>query len=341
MLPMQGALYGKADDCPSIRSSPGHAAASGVCKRLCNRRSEWPDQYCEEDEARVINSVGNFLELATPGSVKHWNARRKRNTVPPWACLRDGTRDSGNTHQLLYNYLCNNAASSYRSRWLIIPQVSYGWDMDFIESEINKMIPRGWFSSSSTHHLTVEVLCPAPLMSVHYFATQEAARTYRHPIVASVNPVNLFFTTIALFLLALVSWPLCGSWQWWLKGLVRVSVIVTFFIVLGATVVLLDLRRRESVDDAVGAAWALKGWRKTEAKPSLSVDEALQEVRTWPSLPPLVRTLIDASRLQRRADGWYVLVGTEESTWLAKVGADVKEAISKQRCGNLDRHFDA
>lgn len=83
------------------------------------------------------------------------------------------------------------------------------------------------------------------------------------------------------------------------------------------------------------------GWIKTSVSPSFSKEDALSEIAITPNHLRYPGQAVEETKLQRRTDGWYLHIGTTESYWLARYGADIREAIKSSCNGNLDHLYDS
>lgn len=203
------------------------------------------------------------------------------------------------------------------SAYLVVPQVAYGWDLDLIRSELNKM----WTGESRGHWgvLTVEIINPNPSVILHLFSNNDAAP--RHQLPLAIATLVLLVTGT----LCVVAFVLHQAILGWLSLAVSVLLIGFRFSVRIFT----KAFSKKGVDDSIGIAWALKGWTFSGIPSSFSKTEALEEMRKADSTLGAVPD--ERIVIQRRANGWYRLVGVREGDWLKENKANLAWAINNYR----------
>ena len=333
MDPIQRTVFCKADDCPSLRGGQGiHVKATGVQKRFQSRKTCWSSEYSDGDHAKIRHPAGRTKESAPTSTLELWNARQRQGLLPPWLALGQDHREEHDVHanpeaprQELTWFL--RPSPTIWSRWLIVPQVAYAWDLHLIERELNTMISRDSIDSSPRDRVRVEMVQAPPSLCLRLFSSREAAQRYK-VLMASPTVANVFFISSLLLSNLVLLGVSIGQFA---GGL---AVVLLSVLSLGCCIASHMLFGRQSVEDSVGVAWALKTWIPTGIPPSFSRKEALQEIGKGGHT-----SRAKQSKLQKREEGWYQFVGSEESDWLAAHGFEIEKTVRKRRKSIWGRLF--
>jgi hypothetical protein len=338
MNPLQSTLFSKTDDCPSFRLpwTKNWDNQEGLWKRLPDATSDWQLGYAKSDTVQCLNAVTKEAGPIDDERVRKWNAQRSFFTAPPWMPLdtnqtRVGTTDLNQSRRLqvgiikpaLDRFLNHPANTRIWSRWLIVPQTAYGWDhfviYKYIE-QIYKEVPKG-------NAFWVDIPKISPSITLRLFSNTYMAQAYRLPMfnlftlpaIVPLGIITLFIGYCTILVLA----PFIYS-------------IVFSFLLLPlaySTQIYLNVLH-EGAEDSIGMAWALKGWLYTGVPSSLSRSEALIDIKKRFTSVCSIRD--DRIFLQRRSDGWYLLVGTREGDWLEDHREIIKNAIKNGTSGRLN-----
>jgi len=348
-------LFAFADDAPCLRGGSVKRSSKEDSMLAKGVLSEAWSVAAETDEREGYQAQNEICLPATAEAIARMDMRLQHAILPPWLPLGEQWSSQWHGGETLSRAVGVTAIKRALThflkgrpeawcRWLIIPQSAYGWDAAFIEEELSKMIKPlttenidgnpnvGPVKRISISLGAVEGGLP-PAFAFRLFKNRIFALLYRGLRVSSETAFISFIIFGLIFWFTLII--LVGMYD---KGdisrarmCVSLGSISAFLII--SVVPIFVLPAKEAVYCHVGVAWALKSWKSTGMPVSSSRQEVIAEIRQRGT--HLAGTFQDKSVLQRRPDGWYIMEGTSETSWIESHRELIGKAIQERRNGSL------
>lgn len=347
----QRAFFSRAHDSPCFRGGrPTFFTTMLFCGskfEMCvgdSMPTRW-STICEDDVAECWDPRVQEPYLADSNQKEQWDTRRRQLLFPPWLPLGDDIREDqveeDSSGRVVADSVKMKSAlsvllASLKRQWscrLISPQVLYGWDANLIHVEVRKLLPKmqepvDWDKKATWPISTVKIdfETNAPFIVIRLFRYLWLSRLcqvfeYSHWTLGISSVI--FSITSFLALLLVPNGEMSLTWA----ILMQLPTIV--FIVVP-----LLCSNSEGIHDTVGLAWALKSWISTGIPASNSREEVVEHLRQ--SRSSLSKIQDDEIYLQKRSNGWYVLLGTREGDWLATHRDTIEGAMRTRKVGTMD-----
>jgi len=345
----QQALFGRADDSPCFRGGRPSILFANETKGEYITGHKMPKQWsslCENENSMCLDEGSQHPYPADENQKEQWNIRRRQLLLPPWLPLSQELLEEDVTGSVtgklsasqktvkraLFAFL--KPHKNHFVRRLICPQVLYGWDANLIQSELLKMAPKpqepiDWEKMESRPISTIQVdfECAAPFLVIRLFSSVWSFRLYRSildqsNLTYSIGFLIFCFTVVFWYTVSLLA-VLGGDMTLTVALLVPVPFFALFLLVRW-------FLQKEAIYDTVGVAWALKSWSPTGLPASYSREEVIDQLHQDG------KATSEEIYLQRRTDGWYILLGTREGDWLSANKEVIEEAMRSRKVGTIE-----
>jgi hypothetical protein len=298
-----------------------------------------PETYQASQDACVAASAESDSQM---------RGRFDHMILPPWLPLGEEwiqLWQDGQTSDLIVNM--ENIQKALRlflrgrpqswSRWLVIPQTPYGWDIDLISEALYKEIERDNASNlKPIERITTSLSglegAPPPALAIRLFSSRAMQNMYYFLPLGDVASTLLLL--LFVFLLGTTFWIGLASRR---SQAFRTPLVIlltgtgSLFLFIILNIMLIS---NEAIYCNIGIAWALKSWSALNIPASSSRQEILDEIRRRNS--SLVGVADDSINIQRRPDGWFTMSGMKEIEWLANNRQIIRKAMKDRKTGLVD-----
>lgn len=286
--------------------------------------------------------VANQPTMALETVRDKWNNRVQKMLSPPWLPLYEPVRprliemlqvEGPDTHEAtvtlqgcLKSFVEDPSGST---KWLIGVQSVFGWDQGLLLEELNSLMEGVNNESAASRqepisYLEISLEAPPPFFAFHYLSGHPYSRRIPTEIVKGLLGL---LTAIAL---SLIFWAIFGEAK-------TKTLLISFISIVILSLAVILSGDVPSVHDSIGVAWSMKRWAKTRFPVHMSKKEVLQVLRAQegPRWQDEEGQDSRAPRIRLSEEGWYILIGMEESDFVDINKERLKAAMRSRRTGDL------